>query len=91
MGLPDVASIVALLPYLLPLLVLVAPLLAGRYPGESSLERLRDRRPRRRGRRPVVHRPAPAPAECRLLPRGGLLVGSALAVRPPPALLAAST
>jgi hypothetical protein len=90
MGLPDVAQIVALLPYLLPLVLLVAPLLAGRYPGEASLERLRGRRPRPARRRAPVQSPVSGPAQTRLLPRGGLLVACALAVRPPPGLLAAS-
>jgi hypothetical protein len=91
MGPPDIAQIVALVPYVLPLLLLVAPLLAGRYPGEASLERLRARRPRAARRRPAVQAPCAAPAEHRLLPRGGLLVGRSLAVRPPPFLLAASS
>jgi hypothetical protein len=63
-----------------PAFVLAFPLLAGRYPAEAALLR-RVRRPRRRGRlvRLVLRPPA------RLVPRGGLLVGHALAGRAPPA------
>jgi hypothetical protein len=64
-----------------PAFAVALPLLAGRYPAESVLARAARRPARRRpGPRPVVLRP---PA--RLLPRGGLLVGHALAGRAPPA------
>jgi hypothetical protein len=70
-----------------PLLVLVAFLLLGRFPGEEAIERLslriaaRRRRPVRRERR---GRPAARPASW--APGGGLLIAFGLARRPPPAL-----
>jgi hypothetical protein len=75
--------------YLVPLLALLVPLAAGRFPGERTLLRIgHGRRVRRSAPRPVgevrVHR-----APSRLLPRGGRLIASALAVRPPPANTAA--
>jgi hypothetical protein len=66
--------------FLAPAFALTLPLLAGRYPGESVIVRTR-RRPRRRRLEP---RPSARPP-ARLLPRGGLLVGHALAGRAPPA------
>jgi hypothetical protein len=71
-----------------PLLVLVAFLLLGRFPGEQAIERLSRRidaarrRPVRgeRGRRPTTRPAAWAPG-------GGLLIAFGLARRPPPALL----
>ena len=67
--------------YMAPAFALALPLLAGRYPGEGVLVGARARRPRQRRiePHPVVRPPA------RLLPRGGLLVGHALAGRAPPA------
>lgn len=71
--------------YLVPLLVLLVPLAAGRFPGERVLLRIgRGRRARCVEPRPVGDARAPRPAS-RLLPRGGRLIASALAVRPPPA------
>ncbi len=71
-----------------PLLVLVVPLLGGRYVGEDGLERLRAAR----------HVPAPPRARStssrRRTPvrvvRAGLLLAGAHASRPPPAGLAAT-
>lgn len=70
-----------------PSLLLVLPLLCGRYVGEDRIARIAARmrgsrsRPPRRGipepRTP--RRPGP------VLPRGGRLLATALAVRPPPA------
>ena len=66
--------------YVAPAFALALPLLAGRYPGEGVLVRARRHPPRRRLEPlPTVRPPA------RLLPRGGLLVGHALAGRAPPA------
>jgi hypothetical protein len=71
-----------------PLLVLVAFLLLGRFPGEEAIERLARRiaaarhRPARRDRRHA--RPAARPASW--APGGGLLIACGLARRPPPAL-----
>lgn len=70
--------------FLAPSLLVLAPLLAGRYPGERSLARLA----RARSRRPLARRPAAARIPRRpvvaVLARGGRLLGRSLAVRPPP-------
>jgi hypothetical protein len=66
--------------YLAPAFLLTLPLLGGRYVGEAVFVRAR-RAPARR--RPGVGRALRPPA--RLFPRGGLLVGHALAGRAPPA------
>jgi len=88
------AAAAALVPYagagvlhLAPLLLLLGLLAAGRYVGERQLERLRGLLQRRRARarrRPTAGRPAP-PRPRSAVPRGGLLIASSLAVRPPPA------
>jgi hypothetical protein len=69
----------------LPVLLFSMPLLAGRYIGEERLARLAAAfvSPRRRSGRllSVAARGVP-----RTLPRGGRLIATALAVRPPPAL-----
>jgi len=73
--------------YLAPALLIVAPLLAGRYPGEDLIERFvaeRDRHPRRYA--PSFRRIPGAPAIW--LPRGAGLLAFSLAKRPPPASLA---
>jgi hypothetical protein len=89
-ALATVQSVTGLSPDVLlavPALMLVLPLLAGRYVGEDGLVRLagrlilaRRRSPSRIGER----RRAP-----RLLPRGGRLIAAALAERGPPAVVAA--
>jgi len=69
-----------------PALLLVLPLLAGRYVGEDGLTRLAVRAlaPRRRSPASLgFRRRAP-----RVLPRGGRLIANALAERGPPALAA---
>jgi hypothetical protein len=69
---------------LIPLVALLASLALGRYPGEATLARVR-RGPTpgwRRTRAAARGRPT-APTRCPL-PRGGTLLGSALAVRAPP-------
>jgi hypothetical protein len=63
-----------------PAFAIALPLLAGRYPAEAALVRRASGRPRRRAVLRLVLRP---PA--RHVPRGGLLVGHALAGRAPPA------
>jgi hypothetical protein len=75
------AMSVALL-YLVPSLLLLAVLLLRRYPGEGRLAAIAESRsPRaRRAAPPRSSRPRPRA----FLPRGGLLIGAALAVRPPP-------
>jgi hypothetical protein len=70
-----------------PALMLLVPLLAGRYVGEDGLARLAGARavPRRRTpSRLGARRRAP-----RLLPRGGRLIAAALAERGPPAAVPA--
>jgi hypothetical protein len=73
---------------LAPALLLLATLFARRYPGERLLLALADRRRRRRPRRAGTG--APTSARSAEVPRGGLLMGFALAVRPPPCLSAPS-
>ena len=73
--------------YLLPVLLLVLVLALRRYPGEQALVAIAARARRRaRGRTRPASRAAP---RCSALPRatvprGGLLIAAALAVRPPP-------
>jgi hypothetical protein len=69
-----------------PAFAILPPLLAGRYPAEAVLAR-RTRR-RRRPRSPLRLRFVVRPP-ARLVPRGGLLVGHALAGRAPPGRRAA--
>jgi hypothetical protein len=71
-----------------PALVLLLPLLAGRYVGEDGIARLGAllALPRRR---PVAARVAPPHRAPRILARGGRLIGVALAQRGPPAHLLA--
>jgi hypothetical protein len=72
---------------LLPLALLVGTLLAGRYPGERTLAaRLRGVRPRPR-RRGAVAPGRPRRRPFAAAPRGGRLVGAAIASRPPPVSL----
>lgn len=71
-----------------PLLALLAPLLAGRYVGERQIQRLAAARVPRahtvaRARRSSPIRRAPRA----LVPRGGRLLATSLAVRPPPAVV----
>lgn len=77
------AHLLTALGYLLPALALLALLALRRYPGERALlaaiERRRPvRRPRPCGARSLHPRPRAR------LPRGGGLIASSLAVRPPP-------
>jgi len=67
------------LAYLLPALLLIGVLLVFRYPGERRLLAAVQTRRRRRADS-VVHDPRPRA----LLARGGRLIASSLAVRPPP-------
>jgi hypothetical protein len=74
-----------LLVYAAPVFILAVPLLAGRYVGEETLQRMRGARTVRRRLAPALAAPA-----CRrpaaLLPRGGRLIADSLAERPPPLL-----
>lgn len=73
---------------LVPAMALAGALLARRYPGERLLVRLAGRGRRTRRRRPPL---VPTPIRiAALTPRGGLLLGRSLAVRPPPATAVAS-
>jgi hypothetical protein len=67
-----------------PVFLLSVPLLAGRYVGEGTLERLRRKGPARRRRRSAGSGPSGLRPAAVLLPRGGRLIAAALAVRPPP-------
>jgi hypothetical protein len=70
-----------------PALILLLPLLAGRYVGEEGLARLGAYlAPRRRSSAAQASQPWRAP---RVLARGGRLIAEALAERGPPALLLA--
>jgi hypothetical protein len=68
--------------YVGPVLVLCAPLVAGRYVGEERLLALVDRDVARRPRRPA-RLPVPG-TRVRVMERGGRLVARSLAKRPPP-------
>jgi hypothetical protein len=70
--------------YLAPALLILLPLLTGRYPGDDALVRASRRVRRRRGAPPAEPRRRRTPT-AHLLPRGGRLVGAALAGRAPPA------
>jgi hypothetical protein len=72
-----------------PALVLLLPLLAGRYLGEETLGRLVARRavpPVRRARGGAAAVPVAGRHPRALVARGGLLLAAALAERGPPAL-----
>jgi hypothetical protein len=72
--------------FLSPAIVMLALLLGGHYVGETQLQRLAAAWHQRRPRRDRVRRD-PLPRRPRaLMPRGGRLVATSLAVRPPPLL-----
>ncbi len=74
------------LAYAAPLLVLLLPLLAGRFVGEERIARAAARVRRARRPRPAVAaEPVTWLRGMTLIPRGGRLIARALAVRPPPA------
>jgi hypothetical protein len=68
--------------YLAPALLLCAPLLFGHYVGEEQLAELAKRSPHCTARR-ASRLPVPR-SHVRLMQRGGRLVASSLAKRPPP-------
>ncbi len=69
---------------LAPALLLLLPLLAGRYVGEELIDRLRTAVAPRRSRRRLVA-PTRLRPVARIAVRGSLLMGAHLAQRPPPA------
>lgn len=72
--------------YLSPALLILAPLVAGRYIGEELIAKLAARRaPRTRARRTLAAARRP---RVRTRPRGSALIAFSLAERPPPALAA---
>jgi hypothetical protein len=79
----ELLGVEAALAYLAPALLILLPLVGGRYPGERALARAAARRARPAARRPPSAT-RPRRRRSALLPRGGLLVGSALAGRAPP-------
>ncbi|QEC49534.1 hypothetical protein FSW04_19470 [Baekduia soli] len=70
--------------YLAPALLMAVPLLLGRYVGERHIAALAGR-PRPRARRRRAAAPLTPRGPRRAMLRGGRLVGSSLAKRPPPA------
>ena len=81
-GIDVVSGGCAELAHLLPFVLIIVPLLAGRYVGEERLARLGGSM-----RTAPCRRAAPAlPSrrQARTVPRGGCLIASFLAVRPPP-------
>jgi hypothetical protein len=72
-----------LVAYAGPLCVIAFPLLAGRYLGEDTLERLREARSPRPRWRAGIARGTRRAAGC--FPRGGRLIADSLAERGPPA------
>jgi hypothetical protein len=66
----------------LPLMLLLASLLTGRYPGEAVLDRLRAGARQRSPRRSAARRRLPR--QWSWTPRGGRLIALALAGRAPP-------
>jgi hypothetical protein len=68
--------------YLAPALVLGAPLVVGRYVGEDQLAELAER-PTTRPARRAARLPLPR-SHVRVMQRGGRLVATSLAKRPPP-------
>jgi hypothetical protein len=73
--------------YLLPALLLLAALAARRYPGEQALLAVMGRARRRHQRARAAARSPSRPRA--MLPRGGALIATSLAVRPPPPAAAA--
>jgi hypothetical protein len=68
----------------LPALLAFVPLLAGRYLAIERLEQLIEARRARRGRPQELRSWQPRARLGALVPRGGQLLGSSLAKRPPP-------
>jgi hypothetical protein len=81
----------AALAYLAPALLILLPLVGGRYPGDEALVRVAGRRSRPRRRALPAWLPPRRRRPGALMPRGGRLVAAALAGRAPPSRLATRT
>jgi hypothetical protein len=79
----EVLGVEAAFAYLAPALLILLPLLGGRYPGDEALVRAVWRRRAPRPPNTAAKAPRRRPRGA-LLPRGGRLVGAALAGRAPP-------
>jgi hypothetical protein len=86
----ELLGVEAALAYLAPALLILFPLLSGRYPGDEALARVAARRSRP-PRVPAGEPPLPRRRPGALLPRGGRLVAASLAGRGPPRLLVIRT
>jgi hypothetical protein len=80
----ELLGVEAAVAYLAPALLILLPLLSGRYPGDEALARIAARRSRPARRRPQRAQPPRRRRTAALLPRGGRLVAFALAGRGPP-------
>jgi hypothetical protein len=80
------AQLLPALAYLAPALIALAVLAFRRYPGEHALVARLERHRDRRGRASASQGTTRRRIRRALLPRGGRLIGCALAVRPPPLL-----
>jgi hypothetical protein len=80
----EVLGVEAAFAYLAPAFLILLPLLGGRYPGDEALARAAARRARARRRTGAIAAPPRRRPRRALLPRGGRLVGAALAGRAPP-------
>ena len=79
------AGLIEALAHAAPLLVLLLPLVGGRFVGEERITRAAARIRRARRPRPAVARtPVTWLRGMTLIPRGSRLIARALAVRPPP-------
>jgi hypothetical protein len=87
----ELLGVEAAVAYLAPALLILLPLLSGRYPGDEALARVAARRSRPARRRPVPAPPLRRRRAGALLPRGGRLVAASLAGRGPPSLPATRT
>jgi hypothetical protein len=84
----ELLGVEAALAYLAPALLILLPLLGGRYPGDEALIRVAGRRTRPARRPPAAVAPPRRRRADALMPRGGMLVAASLAGRGPPHLLA---
>jgi hypothetical protein len=87
----ELLGVEAALAYLAPALLILLPLLGGRYPGDEALARVARRRARPSRRPPPAVPPLRRRRVGALLPRGGRLVAASLAGRGPPPQLGMRT